>query len=85
MRIPDSPWLSLLDAQGKPLAAGLDRARGGRGQPRRLPERGGSSRVTDADQTQDDWTVLHATRPGTYRIAAPYKLPRGTTCPQETD
>ena len=83
VRIPDSPWLSLLDASGKPLAAASTD-----------PEGAAVSLVgclsaalpgTDADQKQDDWTVLHATRPGTYRIAAPYKLPRGTTCPQETD
>jgi hypothetical protein len=29
------------------------------------------------------WTVLHAPGAGTYRIAAPYKLPRGTTCPED--
>ena len=31
----------------------------------------------------DGWTVLHAPHAGTYRIAAPYKLPRGTTCPDD--
>jgi hypothetical protein len=30
---------------------------------------------------RDDWVVLHAPVAGVYRIAAPYKLPRGTACP----
>ncbi len=34
-------------------------------------------------ETADDWTVLHAPHAGTYRIAAPYKLPRGTACPED--
>jgi hypothetical protein len=83
VRIPDSPWLSLLDARGKPLApASTD------------PEQTAVSLAgclskalpgIGADHPQDGWTVLHATRPGMYRIAAPYKLPRGTTCPQGAD
>jgi len=27
--------------------------------------------------------VLHAPSAGTYRIAAPYKIPRGTPCPDD--
>jgi hypothetical protein len=27
------------------------------------------------------WVLLRAAQPGTYRIAAPYSLPRGTPCP----
>lgn len=30
-----------------------------------------------------DFVVLHAAAPGTYRIAAPYSLPRGSTCPED--
>ncbi|GAA4108638.1 MFS transporter [Nocardioides fonticola] len=30
-----------------------------------------------------DFVVLHAAAPGTYRIAAPYSLPRGSTCPDD--
>ena len=33
-----------------------------------------------ADQPTDNWVVLHAPAAGTYRIAAPYQLPRGTPC-----
>ncbi|MFR9673586.1 MFS transporter [Streptomyces sp. TR06-5] len=29
------------------------------------------------------WTVLEVPRAGTYRVAAPYRLPRGTPCPQQ--
>ena len=35
------------------------------------------------DEAHDGWTVLHAPGPGTYRIAAPYALSRGTDCPDE--
>jgi hypothetical protein len=34
---------------------------------------------------RDDWVVLHAPVAGVYRIAAPYKLPRGTACPTLAD
>ncbi|MCW2793873.1 MAG: rane protein, partial [Nocardioides sp.] len=82
VRIPSSPWLSLLDEEGKPVEApqstdpdiapvNLDGC---------LSE---EVRPTAPDQADDSWTVLHAPRAGTYRIAAPYKLPRGTTCPDE--
>jgi hypothetical protein len=81
VRIPDSPWLSLLDENGRPLAA---------------PESASAAspavnlhgclsayeQPEAPDQVDDDWTVLHAPRPGIYRIAAPYKVPRGTTCPE---
>jgi hypothetical protein len=84
IRIADSPWLSLVDANGDPLPEddifeGAD--------PFGL---GGSACLTHLASEQpedatkpprDDWLVLHAPAPGTYRIAAPYKLPRGTSCP----
>ncbi|MBB6627149.1 MFS transporter [Nocardioides sp. KIGAM211] len=79
VRIPDSPWLSLLDGTGSPIAP---------------PEVQPDLSVVNVDgclsigpvpavdgQPEDDWTVLHAPKAGTYRIAAPYKLPRGTACP----
>ncbi|HEV7876033.1 MAG TPA: MFS transporter [Nocardioides sp.] len=84
VRIPDSPWLSLLDAQGEPVSppASTDPEEAAVDHEGCLSE--GLQRVAP-HQAQDDWTVLHATRPGMYRIAAPYKLPRGTACPQERD
>ena len=35
------------------------------------------------DETQENkrnWVLLHAPASGTYRISAPYKLPRGSSC-----
>jgi hypothetical protein len=71
IRIADSPWLSLVDDAGEPL-----------------PEDAGaclthlSEELPDtAPPPRDDWLVLKAPAAGTYRIAAPYKLPRGTSCP----
>jgi len=71
IRIPDSPWLSLVDDQGNAL---------------RAPGDGCLSAATtppSPDAPSDRWTVLHAPRAGTYRIAAPYAIPRGTACPQD--
>ncbi|MFG2194467.1 MFS transporter [Streptomyces sp. NPDC048639] len=80
IRIPYSPWLGLVDAKGKGV------------EPPKAPETGKeylnrngcltrhAMEVVEGEP-QDEWTVLHAPRPGTYRIAAPYQLPRGTPCP----
>jgi hypothetical protein len=88
VRIPASPWLSLVDEDGRPLTTSsapgtepdaaetaellgcLDSLTG-------LPQPDGSA--------GDSWTVLHAPHAGTYRIAAPYKLPRGSACPGPGD
>ena len=35
----------------------------------------------DGEPHTDNWVVLRAPASGTYRISAPYKLPRGTPCP----
>ncbi|MET9290329.1 MFS transporter [Streptomyces sp. NPDC003077] len=43
--------------------------------PSEYPGAGGRDAV-------DEWTVLHAPRPGTYRLASPYRFPRGTACPE---
>lgn len=72
VRIADSPWLSLVDAEGDPL-------------PSVTPDDAclsglASDRPEGARPPRDDWLVLHAPTSGTYRIAAPYKLPRGSTC-----
>jgi hypothetical protein len=77
VRVEDSPWLSLVDAAGHPL---------------RLPRTGdvpgpclSSSRADQPDRgtgaAPDDWVTLHVVAAGTYRIAAPYKIPRGSPCP----
>jgi hypothetical protein len=81
VRIPASPWLSLVQADGTPVPAPSPAADGQ--QPVNLD--GCLTQMHEpavpGKQPADDWTVLHAPTAGTYRIAAPYKLPRGTSCP----
>ncbi|MEV4437548.1 MFS transporter [Streptomyces sp. NPDC049577] len=82
IRIPYSPWLGLLDQHGKavqPPKAGPN------GEPPVNLDGCLTKEVQQpkGDQPQDDWTLLHAPHAGTYRIAAPYKLPRGTGCPDD--
>ncbi|WP_435858830.1 MFS transporter [Streptomyces pathocidini] len=82
IRIPYSPWLGLVDRKGKGVPPPRKNAAGDdfrnvhgcltRQEPRAVPD----------GEPQDTWTLLHAPRPGTYRIAAPYQLPRGTPCPE---
>jgi hypothetical protein len=72
LRIPASPWLALVDADGKPLSsddlAGACLSALNTG-------------VTDeAQEHKTNWVLLHAPVSGTYRISAPYKLPRGSSC-----
>jgi hypothetical protein len=83
VRIPESPWLSLVDEDGNPLEGSPTDSADGEGAT-------DGACLTDLDTVQaeadsprrpDDWLVLQAPRAGIYRIAAPYKLPRGTTCP----
>jgi hypothetical protein len=80
VRIPSSPWLSLVDSNGKALQAPA----AGDGLVRPVDVNGCLSRLsvpTGIGSVADVWTVLHAPRAGTYRIAAPYSIPRGTACP----
>ena len=72
VRIPTSPWLTLLDDGGHPVAA-----------PETLDENenGCLSVLRVPGTPEDDWVVLDAPRRGIYRIAAPYSLRRGTPCP----
>jgi len=82
VRIPYSPWLSLVDAQGdavEPPESELAGASPVNVNGCLSP----SEQPTGASQPEDEWTLLHAPAPGVYRIAAPYKLPRGTTCPDD--
>ena len=84
VRIADSPWLSLVDENGDPLPSGdesVPATIGGTGGPACLSGLDAEFPDSDTDGPRDDWLVLHAPAAGTYRIAAPYKLPRGTACP----
>lgn len=83
LRVPASPWLSIVDLRGHPMP--LPKA------PDGSPDGTPATNVygcltqqhepTTPGQPDDVWTVLHAPTAGTYRIGAPYKLPRGTACP----
>lgn len=68
LRIAWSPWLSIVDSAGRRLGEeSLD---------------GACLRPAAAVRTDAvSWVLLRVTRPGTYRIGAPYAVPRGTACP----
>jgi hypothetical protein len=86
VRIPYSPWLSIVDAEGKSLEAPREtEASKSRpeGTPKTYDNVNGCLMETEEDAEGDRWTVLLAPEPGTYRLAAPYQLPRGTPCPEE--
>jgi hypothetical protein len=65
VRVPYSPWLSLVDSEGRRMTAADD---------------GCLTEASPAGGRAGHWLVLHARRAGTYRIAAPYSLPRGSSC-----
>ncbi|QIG43310.1 MFS transporter [Nocardioides anomalus] len=67
LRIAWSPWLSIVDDDGD-----------------RVPEDDLGGTCLAQHRPDDDraasWVVLHASTAGTYRIGAPYSVPRGTPC-----
>jgi hypothetical protein len=67
LRIAWSPWLSIVDENGRRIdGADLD---------------GSCLKPLPAKRSRHvAWVVLEATQPGTYRIQAPYAVPRGTLC-----
>jgi hypothetical protein len=69
LRIAWSPWLSLVDQDGHRVE---DSALAG----------SCLARLPATEKRPVDWVVLTVTRPGLYRVAAPYALPRGTPCPE---
>ncbi|MFI1969625.1 MFS transporter [Streptomyces cinnamoneus] len=82
VRIPYSPWLALVDEKGKPVQPPKA---GAHGEPP-VNVHGCLTKLVQPqteDEPEDDWTLLRAPRAGTYRIASPYKLPRGTGCPDD--
>ncbi|KUM72488.1 MFS transporter [Streptomyces curacoi] len=86
IRIPYSPWLSIVDADGKQLDPPQE-TEASRNRPDDEPKTydnvHGCLMETDEDAFGDQWTVLVAPKAGTYRLAAPYSLSRGTPCPEE--
>ncbi|MFF7981992.1 MFS transporter [Streptomyces sp. NPDC007901] len=86
IRIPYSPWLSIVDAEGKSLKAPEETEASkhrAEGRPKTYVNVNGCLAETPEDAKGDKWTVLLAPKAGTYRLAAPYQLPRGTPCPDE--
>ncbi len=91
VRIPHSPWLGLVDAEGRPVAPPQEtfasRARGGGGEGGALHKQyantAGCLFKAAPDESGDVWTELLAPAPGEYRLAAKYQLPRGTPCPED--
>ncbi|MFF3876414.1 MFS transporter [Streptomyces sp. NPDC001978] len=84
IRIPYSPWLSIVDAEGKSLKPPQE-TQASKHRPEGMPKTyanvNGCLMETEEDAKGDKWTVLIAPKAGTYRLASPYQLPRGTPCP----
>lgn len=85
VRVPYSPWLSLLDRNGDRIRPRKDGENRDGCLREAAPTVGGPPPAGKDDPVLDTWTVLEAPRAGTYRIAAPYGLPRGTPCSDEDD
>jgi hypothetical protein len=85
IRIPYSPWLSIVDAEGKKLKAPqeTEASKEQDASPKVFENVNGCLMETPEDADGDKWTMLLAPKAGTYRLAAPYTVPRGTPCPDE--
>ncbi|RPF34266.1 MFS transporter [Streptomyces sp. TLI_185] len=86
IRVPYSPWLGLVDTKGKgvkpPQETNASKHRAD-GTPKSFYNVNGCLMQTAEDDKGDKWTILLAPKAGTYRLGAPYQLPRGTPCPDE--
>ncbi|MGW5864642.1 MFS transporter [Streptomyces sp. NPDC055239] len=89
IRVPYSPWLSIVDAEGKGLEGPKETDASKRQReldentPKKFDNLNGCLMEAKEDADGDKWTELLAPKPGVYRLAAPYQLPRGTGCPEE--
>ncbi|MEU6394128.1 MFS transporter [Streptomyces sp. NPDC046939] len=90
IRVPYSPWLAVVDEDGKALGAPRETEASKRAReddeslPKRYENEHGCLLETEEDASGDQWTELIAPRAGTYHLAAPYKWwSRGTPCPEE--
>ncbi|MEU5897890.1 MULTISPECIES: DMT family transporter [Streptomyces] len=89
IRIPYSPWLSIVDEHGKGVKAPQETEASKR--QRELNERrpkvyeniNGCLSEAREDRAGDKWVELLAPKAGVYRLGSPYQLPRGTPCPEE--
>ncbi|MCT2593195.1 MFS transporter [Streptomyces sp. N2-109] len=94
VRIPWSPWLGLVNEDGERIKPPDRLATNKNGclrpadpmpsEPTRIPSKGEDGEDGEEEPLTDEWTVLDAPRAGTYRLAAPYRLPRGTPCPEQS-
>ncbi len=86
IRIPYSPWLKLVDEKGKGVAPPQEtrdsKLKGH--DPKTYTNLNGCLRKSALTDAGDEWTELVAPKPGTYYVAAPYSIPRGTGCPEGT-
>ncbi|MFJ8585857.1 MFS transporter [Streptomyces sp. NPDC093595] len=86
IRVPYSPWLALLDAEGRKVEPPQETEESKRREegPKSYVNVDGCLLKAEEDAEGDEWTELLAPEPGVYRLAAPYKMfPRGTPCPEE--
>ncbi|MFE9647214.1 MFS transporter [Streptomyces sp. NPDC006365] len=89
IRVPYSPWLGLVDAEGKSVTPPQETKESERlrevdeDAPKTFENVAGCLMEAEEDAKGDEWTELVAPRAGTYRLAARYQLPRGTGCPEE--
>ncbi|MET9604516.1 MFS transporter [Streptomyces sp. NPDC006512] len=87
VRIPHSPWLGLVDSEGKavlpPQETFSSKARGASAKPKEYANTAGCLFKAAPDDAGDVWTELLAPVAGEYRVSAKYQLPRGTPCPEE--
>ncbi|WSR04038.1 MFS transporter [Streptomyces sp. NBC_01210] len=85
IRVPYSPWLSIVDEQGKKVKGPqeTDESKARSSGRKTFVNPNGCLLKAQKDVDGDEWTELLAPAPGLYRLAAPYQLPRGTACPDE--
>jgi hypothetical protein len=86
VRMPYSPWLSLVDEEGNKLKPPqeTDASKNApEGTPKTYDNVNGCLTETEETADGDVWTTLVAPEAGTYRLSAPYGLKRGTPCPDE--
>ncbi|MET9964372.1 MFS transporter [Streptomyces sp. NPDC006356] len=86
IKIPYSPWLGLVDADGEKLDPPQE-TEASKNRPDDRPKSyanvNGCLMETEEDAQGDRWTMLVAPRAGEYRVAAPYAFSPGTPCPEE--
>ncbi|MBZ5735935.1 MFS transporter [Nocardioides sp. TRM66260-LWL] len=92
VRIPASPWLSLVDSAGDPLPGPKPRAGGVAVTPPAIGPMLSQACLTDVEEARaapgadggvrDNWVIVDAPAAGQYRLGAPYRFPRGSECPR---